>query len=586
MKKSYILLLLTTTLMAGNGQAKESADLQETTAKESTTPEITEIKPHPIIGARERQWIAILGSNFAPDSSVILYLKSRTFPIPTERTQFISNKELSIYANVSVRSSTWTAQVINHREQASKKFSFKVISPDLEANIQQNQEKPQEQDRKTEVVILDKKVAEVNEHITQATAEGSKRETEKKEQQEKLKEQERKTEAAILDKKAEETNEKITQAQKIAEESKLEAEKAANEKTTAQKEIEKKEQEAKAAKIQVEVAKAVAQTTGDKSAEEKAQKLANKAKQLEESVATERKNLEAAEKREQEAQKRSVTNKAEIEALRKELSELKKRRAEKRTLIEKLTDITWIILAGFIVWFLKRMAVKKFERTTAEKDEVEEGSSRLRTLVLLLNWLGTILIVMTAFYLMLAEFGINMAPVFASLGIAGLALSFGGQYLIRDIINGVFILIEGQYNINDVIQIGDFSGFVESINLRRTQLRDVQGRAIYIPNGEIKTVINFTKGYGRAMVDIGVPFKENIDQVMEVMEEIMKEMRQVPKYERFIKSFEILGVESLKKSEIIIRCRFKTASHKQWIVAREYRRRVKNRFEELNIEMS
>jgi small conductance mechanosensitive channel len=538
MENWHILLLLTFILAIGNSHAEQSIAPRKTTTKASAPPVITAVKPDPVIGAQQRQWIKIIGSNFTPASKVTLRLGDQVFPIPPNRTKFINDEELNIYANVSTEPSTWIVQVTNQKGQ-SEGFSFDVKPP---AAVAQKQEKLEEQERKTEVEALDKK--------------------------------------------AEETSGKIENAKKTAQEAKLEAEKAANEKAAAQKELEKEEQEASTAKMQVEAAKTAAQATGDKAARDKAQRLAKEAEKHEKAAIEGRKRLAAIEAKEKAAKERAAANEAEIEKLRKEFSELRKQRAAKRTIIEKLITVAVIILVSFIVWFLKRLAVGKFEKVTAQKEEVEESSSRLRTLVLLLNWLGTILIIITAIYLILDEFGINMAPVLASLGIVGLALSFGGQYLIRDIINGIFILVEGQYNINDVIQIGDLSGFVENVNLRRTQLRDVQGRAIYIPNGEIKTVINFTKGYGRMIVDIGVPFKENIDHVMEVMEDVMKEMRQIPKYERLIKNFEMFGVESLKKSEVIIRCRFKTTASKQWVVAREYRRRLKIRFDELHIEIS
>jgi small conductance mechanosensitive channel len=538
MKNYYILPLITITLMIGNSHAEESMVPQQTTAKESAPPVVTAVKPDPIIGAQQRQWIKVIGSNFTPASKVTLRLEDRVFPIPPKRTKFINDRELNIYANVSTGPSTWTVQVTNQEGQSTKEFSFNV---------------------KPSTTVAQK--------------------------QEELKEQGRMTEIETLEKKAEETNGKIERVKETAQEAKLEAEKATSEKTAAQKEVEKKEQEAMAAKIQVEAAKARAQATGDAAAKEEAEKLAREAEKLEKAAIEEKQKLAAIEAKEKAAKEKAAANEAEIEKLRKEFFELRKQRAAKRTFTEKFITVAWIILVGFIVWILKRLAVKKFENTTAKKEEVREGSSRLRTLVLLLNWLGTILIILTVTYLTLDEFGINMAPILASLGIVGLALGFGGQYLIRDIINGIFILIEGQYNLNDIVQIGEFSGVVESVNLRRTTLRDVEGRAIYIPNGEIKTVVNFTKGYGQTVLDIRISYKENVDHVMEVMEKVVEEMRQIPKYGKLIKNFEMFGVENLGESEITLRCRFKTRASKQWDVAREYRRRIKNRFDELGIEI-
>ncbi|ADE16782.1 MscS Mechanosensitive ion channel [Nitrosococcus halophilus Nc 4] len=528
-----ILLLMAISLTMGNGQAEEP-----TIAKESAPPMVTTVKPNPVIGAQQRQWIRIIGSGFTSGSKVTLQLGERIFPIPSERTKWLNDGELAIYANVSTGPSTWKVQVTNPEGQNSTPFSFEVKPP---AAIGQEKQALEEQGRKAEVEALEKK--------------------------------------------AEETTEKIEQVKETVEEAKLEATQAATEKAALQKEVEKREQEALAAKQQLEAAKAKAQATGGLADQREVEKLAEEAEKLEKAATTEEKRLATLEVKEQAAQEKATTTETEIEKLRQEFAELRKQRAAKRTFLEKATTAAWIILVALIIWFLKRVAVNRFESAAVKKEEVQEGSARLRTLVLLLNWLGTILIILTAGYLILDEFGINMAPVLASVGIVGLALGFGGQYLIRDIINGIFILIEGQYNINDIVQIGEFVGVVEGVNLRHTKLRDLEGRAIYIPNGEIKTVVNFTKDYGRIVLDIGVAYKENVDQVMEVMKTVAEEMRQTPKYGRLIKEFEMFGVENFGESAITIRCRFKTITSKQWEVARECRRRIKNRFDELGIEI-
>ncbi|QBQ53628.1 mechanosensitive ion channel family protein [Nitrosococcus wardiae] len=533
-----ILLLIAIFLTMANSQAEESLTSPKAVTKAGTSPTVTAVKPNPVIGAQQRQWIRIIGSGFSSGSRVTLQLGERIFPIPPERTKWLNDEELAIYANVSTGPSTWKGQVTHPDGQNSAPFSFKVKPP---AAIGQEKQAVEAQGRKAEVETLEKK--------------------------------------------AEETNGKIEQAKKAAEKAKREATQAATGKAALQKEVEKKAQAAMAAKQQLEAAKAKAQATGDFADQEDVEKLAQAAEKLEQAAATEKKRLAALEAKEQAAQEKATVTETEIEKLRQEFAELRKQRAASRTFLEKATTAAWIILVALIVWFLKRLAVNRFESAAAKKEEVQEGSSRLRTLVLLLNWLGTILIILTAGYLILDEFGINMAPVLASVGIVGLALGFGGQYLIRDIINGIFILIEGQYNVNDIVQIGEFVGIVERVNLRHTQLRDLEGRAIYIPNGEIKTVVNFTKGYGRMVLDIGVAYKENVDQVMEVMKAVAEEMRQITKYGRLIKEFEMFGLENFGESAITIRCRFKTLASKQWEVAREYRRRLKNRFDELGIEI-
>jgi len=211
---------------------------------------------------------------------------------------------------------------------------------------------------------------------------------------------------------------------------------------------------------------------------------------------------------------------------------------------------------------------------------------RIRTLSKLVNWLGGIIIFIVILYMLLEAHGFNVAPIIAGAGIIGIAFGFGGQYLIRDLINGLFILIEDQYRINDVIKIGDLGGLVEDINLRITTMRDLAGRVITVPNGEIKTVINYTKGYAQALMDIGVAYKENVDQVIKVIEDIGKEMRKDRYFGLLIlDDLEMLGVDDFADSAVMIKFRIKTLPIKQWEVMREFKRRLKNRFDELGIEI-
>lgn len=247
-----------------------------------------------------------------------------------------------------------------------------------------------------------------------------------------------------------------------------------------------------------------------------------------------------------------------------------------------------IIVIAFLFILLVSQGANRFENFITEKDVIREKEStlRLKTLASIVKWTGTVLVFLVAAYMLLDNFGFNMGPLLAGAGVLGIALGFGGQYLIRDILNGVFILIEGQFRINDVVKIGEHGGLVESINLRYTRLRDLEGRVIYIPNGKIETVINFTQEYAQAVLDIGVAYKENVDQVMEVLAQIAEEMRQDKHFKRLIlDKLEMLGVDQFADSQVTIKCRIKTLPIKQWEVAREFRRRIKNRFDELNIEI-
>ncbi len=245
----------------------------------------------------------------------------------------------------------------------------------------------------------------------------------------------------------------------------------------------------------------------------------------------------------------------------------------------------------FLCWGLfvaMKFGLKRFEEFISRNQAIREDETilRLKTFSHVLKWLGSILIAGFGLYVLLENFGINVAPLLAGAGVVGLALGFGGQYLIRDVINGAFILLEGQYRINDVVQIGDFGGLVEAINLRHTRLRDLEGRVIYIPNGEIKTVVNFTKEYAHALLNVGVAYKTNIDHAIETIKSVGLEMRKDSYFGQLIlDELEMLGVDDFAESQITIKFRIKTLPIKQWEVAREFRRRLKNCFDELGIEI-
>ena len=235
-----------------------------------------------------------------------------------------------------------------------------------------------------------------------------------------------------------------------------------------------------------------------------------------------------------------------------------------------------------------RFGITKLEKSVSKEDAIVENDNiqRIKTLGKLINWLGGIFIIVAVVYMVLENFGVNVAPLIAGAGIVGLAFGFGGQYLIRDLINGLFIIVEGQYSINDVVKIGEYGGLVEGINLRITTLRDLAGRVIVIPNGEIKTVVNFTREFAQALINLGVAYKENVDNVMEVIKQVGKEMRDDSYFGKLIlDDLEMLGVDDFADSQVTIKFRIKTLPIKQWEVSREFRRRIKNRFDELGIEI-
>lgn len=186
----------------------------------------------------------------------------------------------------------------------------------------------------------------------------------------------------------------------------------------------------------------------------------------------------------------------------------------------------------------------------------------------------------------LANLGVNVAPILAGAGIAGLAVGFGAQSLVKDVITGVFMLIENNIAVGDVVKVKDIGGFVESINLRSVRLRDYDGNVHVIPNGAIDVVTNFTKEFSRAVFDIGVAYRENVDDVIALIREVAEEMRRDPEYGPMIlEPVEIAGLDKFADSAVVIRGRFKTLPIKQWPVRREFHRRIKNAFDARGIEM-
>ncbi len=259
--------------------------------------------------------------------------------------------------------------------------------------------------------------------------------------------------------------------------------------------------------------------------------------------------------------------------------------------------ITWLKDAGLSILFiivgtfiLIRMINYLSDRIFAsvrdkKKDDVEFGK-RSDTLNSIFRNVWTILICSIAVIIILGELGIDIGPILAAAGILGLAVGFGAQSLVKDIIRGFFILIEDQYRVGDVVQIEDKAGVVEKMTLKLTILRDLAGNVHHIPNGEINVVTNMTKGYSRYLFEIGVAYRENVDEVMKIMKKVDEELRADPEYTNdIIEPLEVFGLDQFADSALIIKARITTKPIKQWRIGREYNRRLKKAFDENNIEI-
>jgi small conductance mechanosensitive channel len=248
-----------------------------------------------------------------------------------------------------------------------------------------------------------------------------------------------------------------------------------------------------------------------------------------------------------------------------------------------------IVLIAFLALVLLKVAgviTAKIGVLLGRKQADVEYEKRIGTLSGVIRWMLRVVVMAVAFIMLLREFGVDVAPVIAAAGVVGLAVGFGAQNLVQDFISGFFILLEDQIRVGDVVQINDKGGLVEQINLRMVILRDQAGNVHFIRNGKIDVVTNMTKDYSRYVFDIGVAYREDVDEVTRVLKELDVELRKDPEFKDDItEPLEVLGLDKFGDSAIIIKARITTKPIKQWRIGREFNRRMKKRFDELNIEI-
>jgi small conductance mechanosensitive channel len=245
----------------------------------------------------------------------------------------------------------------------------------------------------------------------------------------------------------------------------------------------------------------------------------------------------------------------------------------------------WIL--AWLAYRVVRLAARRIEIAVDDGDDsvTTLRERRGKTISQLLRSVGRVVITVIALLLTFNQF-IDIGPILAGAGILGLAVSFGAQSLVKDVISGFFILFENQFAIGDVIEAGGKSGVVEKMTLRVVQLRDVEGAMHVIPNGEIKVVSNKTRGWSRAVVDIGVAYDEDVDHALTVVRDEAAQFTTDKTWGSQLDGpVEVLGVESLGDSAVVIRTLIRTQPGSQWNAAREFRRRMKNRLDREGIEI-
>lgn len=246
-----------------------------------------------------------------------------------------------------------------------------------------------------------------------------------------------------------------------------------------------------------------------------------------------------------------------------------------------------LVVAFLLTRLLKALTQRLIKRAASETRVAQMREQQTRTQAAVLYSAGTALILIVAFLMVLPEFGFNITPIAALAGLASVALGFGAQHVVRDAINGFFIVFEDQYVVGDTVRTGDVVGRVEHLTLRRTLLRDDKGALVTIANGEIRQVANLSRDWSQLFVDVQIAAEEAVDAALAALEKVSSELRSDPAWSAaLVDGPRVLGVEALALAGTTLRVQVRTAPNRQYDVARELRRRIGARFEQEQIGLS
>ncbi len=376
----------------------------------------------------------------------------------------------------------------------------------------------------------------------------------------------------------ESTEKTLEEKKKDLGKSDVERKKLLIEKKSMEKQLKIKEEELKLKQDRAEKARKEARQKGDHKAAAEAKNLEKEARKLKSEFASLEKEVAARQEDARLALAESAAKAEEIKALRDELNKLNASRAALLSAEKKTLLFLAIVLGTLLIILLKNLLISKLEHWLTPAEYSEESVRHLRYLTLMRigNWMISVVFVLIAGFLILELFGFNLATSLAGAGVLGVALGFGGQYVIRDMFAGLSIVLEGQYSVNDVIRIGEHQGVVEDVNLRFTRIRNLDGTVVYIPNGEVKMVMNFSKEFAQATVRLYLDYSEDVDKVLELINRTVDELRSDDEYRQMVKGgVDLLGIHGFTPMGVKIKFRVKTRPNKQWQVARALRLRLK-----------
>jgi small conductance mechanosensitive channel len=259
-----------------------------------------------------------------------------------------------------------------------------------------------------------------------------------------------------------------------------------------------------------------------------------------------------------------------------------------KALLARIVSIGFVIVSATVAWEFVSAVIERYLVGAVRDGTAVERSQRVRTLLPLIRNAFLIFLIVVVVLIVLSEIGLNIAPLLAGAGVFGLAIGFGAQTLVKDVITGIFILFENTLAVGDVADIGNgHSGVVEGISIRAIRLRDASGGMHTVPFSNVTSVINMTRDFANYIFNIKVDYGQDTDRVSGVLRDLGIQMETDPEYCGLILApLEIVGVDSFGSDALILQAKFKTRPGKQWSVGREFNRRLKKRFDELKIPMS
>jgi len=243
------------------------------------------------------------------------------------------------------------------------------------------------------------------------------------------------------------------------------------------------------------------------------------------------------------------------------------------------------IVAWVVIWIGNR-AIRTMRIRIQSRADSEDRAKRIETLGRVFRYVLAVVVSVVAGMVILNELGISVAPILATAGVAGIAVGFGAQSLIKDYFNGFFLLVDDQLRQGDVVEIAGIGGLVEEVTLRYVRLRDYDGNVHFVPNGQINTVTNRTRTFAFAVMDVGIAYREDVDAAIEVIREVGRDMRADDSFgPRILEDLDVAGVDQWADSAVIIRCRFKVKPIEQWGVRRGFLQKLKAAFDARGIEI-